>query len=158
MRRFAIAVALALALAGCSGSDDFPSFGESGTSTTPATSGQPGTATSVRPGSGNTFCEFLNTYNDRFGRFNAGINDPQQLRSVMNEALTSIKAAEANAPTEIRADVRTMGGAFEALVRSFEQVGFDITRLRLDQLTALQNPQVVQASERLNTYTRANCL
>jgi len=155
MRRLAV-VAVLVVLSGCNGGDDFPSL-EASTTTTVAPA-PAGPATSVRSGTGNAFCDFLDTYNERFGRFNAGLTDPNQLRTVMSEAAAAIREAEATAPAEVKADLTTMRMAFESLIRALEQVGFDFSRLRLDTLAVLQNPEFVQASLRMEAYTRQNCL
>ena len=113
---------------------------------------------SVRAGTGNAFCEFLRTYNEQFGKFNSGLADPQQLRTTMNQALGAIRSAESSAPSDIKADLTTMRIGFENLIKGFEQVGFDVTKLRIDILTSFQTPEFVAASQRMESYTRQNCL
>ncbi|MGH9225392.1 MAG: hypothetical protein ACRD2W_16780 [Acidimicrobiales bacterium] len=157
MRRLAAAAVVLLALAACTGGDALPSLDAKATTTTSQT-GTGGTPTSVSSGTANSFCEFLRTYNDRFGRFNAGLADPQQLRTVLNDALAAVKDAEATAPAEIKPDLVTMSRAFQTMVGSFQAAGFDVTKMRLESLGALAAPEFVQASQRIEAYTRQHCL
>ena len=160
MRRLLVALTLVLALAGCSSGNKFPPLAGGRTTTTLPEGARPtggGTPTSLRAGTGNAFCDFLRTYNERFGRFNAGLTNPQELRTVMNEALAAVKAAEANAPSDVKADMATTAAAFASLVVSFGQANFDVTKLRLEDLTALQDPKFLAASQRLDTYIGQHC-
>ena len=157
MRLRLLTVTLLLVLAGCS-SDDFPAIGDSTTTVPGVRPSSTAPSVAVRPGTGNVFCEFLRTYNDRFGRFNAGLTDAQQLRTTLNEALAAIKDAESSAPSDIKAALSTMRVGFESLVRAFEQAGFDFTRLRVDTMTSFQTPEFAAASQRMDTYTRQFCI
>ena len=157
MRVRPFTVALLLLLAGCSGGK-FPSVGESTTTSAGIRPSSTAPGATIRAGSGNSFCEFLRTYNERFGRFNAGIIDPQQMKTTLNDALTAMKDAERTAPADIKADLTTMRAGFEKFISGFEQVGFDLTKIKPDFLATIQTPDFLAASQRMDAYTRQNCL
>jgi Spy/CpxP family protein refolding chaperone len=149
----AVALALGLSLGACS------SGGNDVEEPAPATTAPPSTLPSTpRTTSNDPYCRFLQTFNDRFGQLNVGLAQPQQLRTVMQDASSALKSAQASAPENLRADLATLGDAFQRLIVLFEQVNYDVTKLNLDSLQQLQAPQFVSAAQRIDAYTRQNCL
>jgi hypothetical protein len=114
--------------------------------------------TTARAVSTDPFCNFVRTYNDRFGRINPGaLSDPQQFRTVMQDASNAIEEAAANSPAAIKADVTLMSQAVQKLLDAFQKANFDVTRIDVSALNDLATPQFTAAGQRLDAYTRQNC-
>lgn len=152
--RFTALVLLAIVgLAGCSS-------GKPSATATPSTTptSAPAPSTTTRPASNDPFCNFVQTYNDRFGRVNpSALSDPQQFRTVLQDATAAIKEAAGAAPASIRTDVALVSQAMQKLMDSFQQVNFDITRIQVAAFTQLQTPEFIAAGQRIDDYTRQNC-
>ena len=143
-----------LALTACSSGKKSSSASPTTANTTAATA----PTTTAKPASNDPFCNFVRTYNDRFGKINPGaLSDPQQFRSVMQDAVNSIKDAANAAPASIKPDVTTMSNAMQSLFQAFQQANFDATKINVASLTALQAPEFVSAAQRIDAYTRQNC-
>lgn len=155
-RRTLGAATLLLALAACNGgggdSADRATTTVAGTGST-----TPGPST-PRTTSADPFCNFVQTFQDRFGRIGVGFGDPAQLRTFLTEAATAIRDAQATAPASIRADVGLLNEAFQRLLAVFQQANFDLTRVNPNALAELQSPQNTAASERLEAYRTQNCV
>jgi ABC-type glycerol-3-phosphate transport system substrate-binding protein len=142
----AVVLGLALAVAGCS--SDKPSTSATPT-TTPVAGGNPATTDS--------FCTFVRTFNERFGRIDPSLSDPAQLRTRLQEATKAVTDAAATAPAAVKADVGVLGQAYTQLLAVFQQAGFDVAKVPLASLQAFQAPAFAQASARLDAYRAANC-
>lgn len=142
-----ILAALALMAAGCS-SDKSPSA--SGTSAVPG-------ATAADKASTDSFCRFVASFNERFGKVDPTLNDPARLRATFQEAAKAISEAAATAPVAVKADVGVLDQAFTQLLTVLQQVGFDVTKVSPAALQALQSPAFAEASGRLDAYRAANC-
>ncbi len=153
-RTFLATALAALALAGCSS-------GQGSSSPTTAAPGTtaPAATSAPAPGSDDPFCNFIRTYNERFGRINPGATaDPQQFRTVLTDSANALKEAAASAPAAIRPDVTVMSQAMQQLVDAFRQVNFDATRINVAALASLQAPEFIAAGQRIDDYTRQNCV
>lgn len=151
---FLLLAALTLALAGCSSSKEAAT--PDGSPTTSLSAAAP--TTTGRPASADPFCNFVRTYNERFGRINPGaVTDPQQFRTVMSDAATAINDAAKAAPASIRSDVAVMSQAVQRLLDAFQRVNFDVTRIPVTAFTDLQAPEFIAAGQRLDAYSRQNC-
>jgi hypothetical protein len=156
-RTLAIAALFALVLAGCGGDDDSESSAPPTTTTTVAA----GTAT---PGSidtnftgegGETFCGLLRSYQEQRDRLsNTNLTD---LKPLMTEAETGLKALVAAAPAEIKSDALVVAAGFERLLTVLEGVNYDATKLNPDALAGLQTPEIQASSERLEAYSQKIC-
>src|SRR5438105_2661318 len=107
MRRIAMA-AICMTLVVAAGACSQGKKSWSGPTTTAA---RPAT-TVARAAGANPFCDFVGTFNDRFGRVNLGLTDPQQLKAVLQDATAAIAGAQAIAPPAIKADVVVLNDAF----------------------------------------------
>lgn len=119
-----------------------------------------GAATTARSGAApgeDAFCDFVRGFNDRFGRIDLGLADPQRFRTVMEDAAAAIAGAQSNAPEAVRADVATLNTYFQRFLDSLRQVNFDLTRLRQGTIEQLQAPEFTAASARLDEYQRTRC-
>jgi hypothetical protein len=143
------ALAVALALASCSDDGD-----DESSSTTPTTALNVATTLSDNP-----YCQTLQRFNERYGRINPGVGDPAQLRTALEDAVTSAKEAEAAAPPEIKGDLATMHTGLEQLVALFARANFDVAQVQANDLAQLEStPDLTAASGRVQAYTRDNCL
>lgn len=149
----ALAVGVALLLGGCSGGAKKPAA--SPPPSTSATSAPPAPAVNQ---SNDPYCVFLRGYNDRFNRIDLGATDPQAFQRVMQEAAAAAKEAEATAPPAIRSDVVTLNRAFERLLGALQQINFDMTKATPALLQELQTPELLAAGQRIDAYTRQNCI
>ena len=147
-RTLLAAAVVAVALAACTGGN-----GNDGGRATATTA----PATTAPSGPGDTFCDFLGSFNDRFGRIDLGLTEPARFRAAMEEAATSIRDAQASAPDAIRADVATLNTYFQRFLSALQQANFDFTRLPPGSLQQLQAPEFAAASARLDAYARDNC-
>src|SRR5205085_7077894 len=101
---------------------------------------------------------FVKSYNERFGKVNLGLSDPAQLKATMLDAAASIQQAQTVAPSPIRSDVGLLSQSFQSLVDILQQANFDVTKVSLASIQQLQSSDFVAASQRLDAYTRQNCL
>lgn len=144
-------------LAGCSGSKG--SFIGLKTTTTVGTSA-PTVSVTAGPTTTNSnpYCQFLTTFNDQFGKINTGLTDPTQFKMVMQQAAASVQQAQATAPADIKADLKTIGDAFQQLLGVFAAANYDITKVSLNSLQQLSSPSLVGAANRVDAYTKSHCL
>src|SRR5205085_537824 len=98
---------------------------ESGTAATTA-AGAPSPNATGRASS-DPFCLSLNAYQDKYGRVNTGVADPQQLRVAMQDAGTAIADADKNAPASIKTDVDILNQAFQQLLAILQATNFDFS-------------------------------
>jgi hypothetical protein len=148
-RLAALTIAFALVFGACSSEKKSSS---DATATTAA-----GAATSAPRGAGDPVCDSLRSYNERFGRVNLGLSNPEQLRAAMQDAGRAIADAQGRAPDAIKADLAVLTRAFQQLLASLEQADYDLSKLSLAQVQQLQTPEVTAASENVNTYLRDRC-
>lgn len=151
----AVAVVASLALAGCS------SGKSSSSGTTPTTAKSTGAGASRAAGA-DPFCNFVQTFESRFGQINPGLADPTQLKSAVTDAASAISGAQAQAPDEIKADVAQMSNAFQTLLKALQQVNFDLTKAPqapqvLTSLQQLNSPDYARASQNITNYISQNC-
>lgn len=146
-----LAVAGVLALTSCS-------------SGTKSSSGAPTTGsfvtlppTTAGRASNDPFCNSLNTYTERFQRFEVGATDPQGLKTLMHDASSAIADAQSKAPDEIRSDVAVLSRGFQQFVTILEQANYDFSKLTLAQVQQLQTPEFTAAGQRVDTYLREHC-
>ena len=142
---------LALALTACSSGHK----SESGAPATTA-AGAPAPTTAGH-GSNDPFCVSLNAYQDKYGRVNTGLADPQQLKAAMQDAGTAIADADKNAPTSIKNDVDILNKAFQQLLVVLQASNYDLSKVSLAQVQQFQTPEFTTASQRINAYIGENC-
>lgn len=158
-RLTALTLLAAVAVGGCSSGKTASSSSPTTEATAVAAATTAPPATAARAGSNDPFCVFVRTYNERFGRINPGaLSDPQQFRTVMQDAASAIKDAATNAPASIKADVALMSQALQKLVDSFQKANYDLTKIQVSAFTDLQAPDFQAAGQRLDAYTRQNCI
>ena len=145
------ALATALILSGCTGGDDEDE------SSSPTTSAAQVTTAAPRRVAGGPFCEFLVTFNDRFGRVGADATSPEQLKATFEQAAQAIQDAEPLAPPEIRSDVGLLATTFRDFVGVLQQVDYDFTKVPPAAIQNVSRPEVDAAGERVDSYIRQNC-
>ncbi len=150
-RLAALALAAAVVLVGCSSKapSSAPATTRSFVTLPPTTAGS--------RASDDPFCSSLSTYNERFQRMDLGANDPQKLKSAMQEASAAISDAQGKAPEEIRSDVAVLSRGFQQFVTILEQANYDFTKLTLAQVQQLQTPEFTAAGQRVDTYLHDHC-
>jgi hypothetical protein len=149
-----VAAVAALALAGCSS-------GKGSSSATPTTAKSSSPASSIK-GSTDPFCNFVRTFDSRFGQINPGLADPTQLKSTVQDAAGAISGAESMAPAQIKGDVSLLNDAFQKLATALAQINYDLTKAAqapqvLASLQQLQSPDYAAASQRIDNYISQNC-
>jgi hypothetical protein len=141
-------LATTLLLSACSSDDD-----DSSSATTTTTEARPATTLADDP-----YCQTLQRFNERYARVDPSLADPARFKTAMEDALASAQEAQANAPQAIKADLATLNAGLQDLFELFQGVGFDVTKLNISDLDRLQSsPQLEEASQRVEAYTRDNC-
>ena len=150
-------LATAVAFGACGGSD------ESG-SAPPTSNGSTGgrSATTVAPGSPSRsvgqFCEVNATLNRQMTSAALGLGEnPDQIRTFVDELVAASEQAAAAAPPEIAADTTVVTTAVAQFARSLEQTGFDPEKVPADAAGMLSAPEFQAASARLEAFIAEKC-
>lgn len=142
-------LAVAVLLTACSS-------GKKSGSAAPATTAAPAPAVTTR-GTNDPFCNSLNAYNEKYGRVNTGVAQPDQLRAAMQDAASAIGEADRTAPDEIRSDVDVLNRAFQQLLGILQATNFDLSKVSLAQVQQFQTPEFTTAGQNVDAYVRDHC-
>jgi hypothetical protein len=169
------AALVALLLAGCGG-DNSPSATPAATSATTSggssqtTASGGGDASTTSPsfsGSGNSdFCGFAKDL-ENSDLANGLTGENADLKGAFTQLNDALSKAEDKAPSEIKADIKTMGDAFKQYSDVLAKYDYDVAKLTaaaqkdpqvLAQATALlSDPKVEEASTRVTAYAEQVC-
>ncbi len=125
-------------------------------------------ASSTAATSGTTRVEFSGTGGKEFCAADAQLNDqlskqapttrePAGLAAYFQKKVTAIKQLETLAPAEIKADIATTIGAYQAFEPLLAAAGWDQSKVTKAQTAAIQTPGVTAAGQRLQQYTERVC-
>ena len=150
-------LAAAVAFGACGGSDDSDSA-------TPTSSGSTGgrSGTSVAPGSPSrsvaAFCEVTTNLNRQMTSAALGLGEnPDQIRTFVDDLVTASEQVAAAAPPEIAADTTVVTSGTAEFARSLEQAGFDPEKVPADASAVLTRPDFQAASARLEAFISEQC-
>ena len=139
MRKLGVLVVVALLALGaaCGGDDDDSASGAGG------------------------FCAAQAKNVDALGQQQSSFNQ-ESLKAMYERLDDSLDDAVEAAPSEIKADVQTIAGAFKPFVAELRKVDFDFLRFVLSNpqspvLQRLQAPEVTQATQRVSAYYQEHC-
>lgn len=150
-----MAVAAALvALAACSG--------DGGSSDAPTTTPEPTLATTTTEpsftGAGSErFCSDDRAARERLDRINQAAPSIETLKERYATLADALRSLGEVAPGEIAGDVRLLGRAYDAFIDSMQRVNWDTMRLPAEVSQKLGSPEVLAASNRLQSYERQVC-
>ncbi len=150
-RTLATMALLTILLAACGGDSD-----EAEPSRTTAGSATPGSVdTNFSGKDSERFCSLARGYRDRLDQL--GTTDPAQLKTLVQEAESSIKDLVPAAPSEIKGDVQVLASGASAFFQQLAKVNYDITKLSPDAISSLQKPEFQASTQRLGAYAEKVC-
>ncbi len=150
-RTLATMALLTILLAACGGDSD-----EAEPSRTTAGSATPGSVdTNFSGKDSERFCSLARGYRDRLDQL--GTTDPAQLKTLVQEAESSIKDLVPAAPSEIKGDVQVLASGASAFFQQLAKVNYDITKLSPDAISSLQKPEFQASTQRLGAYSEKVC-
>jgi len=155
-----LAAVTMVVLAACGGGDT-----EAGDSTTTVAGGDSSstsvtttTAAPVDPGAGASgdFCGFLNDYVDETDFSPVGLN-PEAMEELFKDSLAAMQQALGLAPSQVEGDVALFVDAYRGFVEFMDDFDFNFMAISEDalddpRLTALEDPELVAAGERIEDF------
>lgn len=114
------------------------------------------TGPAAAPGSVSAFCPAERTLEARLRQVDANAG-PGPLRASVAAARAAFGPALASAPAAASADLRTVVDSAENLFGALESAGYDVGRVPLEAVTALDPEAVEGAWRRLSSFVAANC-
>jgi hypothetical protein len=135
---------VALLFSACGGGDDNKSdnASASGSSSTAVASGGGG-------GDASTFCGYR-------AAFNTPTAPSGDLKTQMDQAVAAVDKGVAAAPSEIKADVRTVGTALKAWAEELRADNYDYMKAG-PKVQSIFTDDVRSAAERINAWVEAHC-
>jgi hypothetical protein len=149
-----VATLLALSACGSSGKTNTASP-SSGTSSVPSS-----TQTKVTAKGGGDFCKLIAAQlNDskKISAEAATTGSAATIKTLIENARSESKVIADNAPSEVKADVKTVLDATQAFYDSLAAANYDFTKVDFTKLKALTSADVVAASGRLSAYVTTKC-
>lgn len=143
----AVLAAAVLALTACGG-DSEPS----------ATSNGSGTEAEGKAAAGGSteFCS-AHSKNEALGDLAEQMSNPSAVRAALVEAEANLDAAVEAAPAEIKAEMKTFADAYRPFIREMVKADLDPSKVDVSVFTALQDPKVTTALQRIGDYYSRVC-
>jgi hypothetical protein len=147
-RAVGVGLVVVAGLAGCSGSGS--NSQASPTTTSPAATGA-GAAASQ-------FCSLSRVFYDRVTSLSNDLSaDPTRVRRFVDALVTVAKQAADAAPAQISSDAKILTDAATDYAHGLANAGYDATRLAPEAAARLTQPDVTDASRRVQEYETTTC-
>jgi hypothetical protein len=104
--------------------------------------------------SGSSWCDLARQVDDSTKVSQEFTKDP---KGWMDTANSVLNRAESRAPSAINGDVHTIAGAFKTFSSAVASAGYDFTKVNQAQLSALADPKIEAAGQRIVAYDQQVC-
>ena len=147
---------LAVAVA-CGGGDDNASPESTTTAPEPTTITTTTTVASFTGAGSGEFCAQAQQAEEKLTGMAQAPSSPEAARNIFTSVADSLQALADQAPAEIKADVAVIARAYRELVRDLEALGWQGSEMAGKIATRINQPDVRDASGRLETYRVQVC-
>ena len=112
---------------------------------------------------GSDYCGLVEQYNeDSTSLDTIPFDNADQVKAGMQQMKSMMENLQANAPAEIKDDIKTVAGGFLAFIAVLEKYDYDMTKAATDPGftdagTALNSDEFNAATERINEYESTVC-